>query len=172
VSVVESASRTVDRINEFVESVRPTVESINRQVPAVLENVESLTTDANDTVARVSEMLGPEARDRVQRILSNVDEASAEAASLVSELRESRRQADAMLRRVDELIARNEPGVDQSLADLQSSLASVSRRIDAMTYNLEATTRNMSEFSRQIRSNPGLILRGREAGEEPAGGGR
>ena len=36
---------------------------------------------------------------------------------------------------------------------------------------VETTTRNMSEFSRQIRDNPGLLIRGRDAEGELEGAG-
>jgi phospholipid/cholesterol/gamma-HCH transport system substrate-binding protein len=45
----------------------------------------------------------------------------------------------------------------------------VALRADAIAHNLEATTRNMNEFSQQIRENPGLIIRGRSAADEPMG---
>jgi len=42
----------------------------------------------------------------------------------------------------------------------------VSRNIDSITYNLEGTSRNMSEFSREIRENPGLLLGGNKPVQE------
>jgi phospholipid/cholesterol/gamma-HCH transport system substrate-binding protein len=44
-------------------------------------------------------------------------------------------------------------------------MAAISRRIDSITGDLESTTRNMNEFSRQIRENPGVLVRGRETSD-------
>jgi hypothetical protein len=39
-----------------------------------------------------------------------------------------------------------------------------------ISYNMEATTRNLSEFTSQIRSDPGVIIRGRGVNEDLAAG--
>jgi phospholipid/cholesterol/gamma-HCH transport system substrate-binding protein len=36
----------------------------------------------------------------------------------------------------------------------------VAQHIDAVAQNLEGTSRNMAEFSRRLKANPGLLLRG------------
>jgi phospholipid/cholesterol/gamma-HCH transport system substrate-binding protein len=64
------------------------------------------------------------------------------------------------------MIEENRRPVGQAVLDLQHSLEAVSRRIEAIAYHLEVTTRNMNEFSRQIRENPGVIVRGRASGGE------
>ena len=47
-----------------------------------------------------------------------------------------------------------------AIAELNYSLEAVSRNIDAILANIESATRNASEFSRQIRENPGRLLGG------------
>ena len=44
----------------------------------------------------------------------------------------------------------------------------MSRHIDAIASNLEDTTRNAKEFSEQIRKDPSVILRGRNAADDGA----
>ena len=53
-----------------------------------------------------------------------------------------------------------------AIRDLRHTLAAISRRIDSITSDLETTTRNVSEFSRQIRENPGVLVRGRETDDD------
>ena len=54
-------------------------------------------------------------------------------------------------------------------ADLQHSMDSVARHIDAINTNLEATTRNMTEFTRQLREDPSVVIRGRGRPERETG---
>ena len=48
------------------------------------------------------------------------------------------------------------------------AIEALARRSEAVASNLEDATRNANEFSRQLRANPGVLLRGREA--EPGAG--
>ena len=50
------------------------------------------------------------------------------------------------------------------MSDLQHTLETVARHVDAISHNLEVTTHNMNEFSRQLRENPGVLVRGRSSG--------
>jgi phospholipid/cholesterol/gamma-HCH transport system substrate-binding protein len=43
----------------------------------------------------------------------------------------------------------------------------VARHIDAIAADLERSSRNLAEFTRQVRENPGVIVRGRERGDGP-----
>jgi phospholipid/cholesterol/gamma-HCH transport system substrate-binding protein len=54
-------------------------------------------------------------------------------------------------------------GLTRDANDLLAGLGGSRRRIDAIAANLEVTTRNMNEFSKQIRDDPSLLIRGREA---------
>jgi phospholipid/cholesterol/gamma-HCH transport system substrate-binding protein len=38
--------------------------------------------------------------------------------------------------------------------------------MDAISSNLESTSRNLDEFSRQVRENPGVLLRGRDGADD------
>jgi phospholipid/cholesterol/gamma-HCH transport system substrate-binding protein len=81
-------------------------------------------------------------------------------------LDQTRLQIDALLESVNALVEENRRPVGQAVVDLHESLESVSRHIEAIAHHLEVTTRNMNEFSRQIRENPGVIIRGRALDDE------
>jgi phospholipid/cholesterol/gamma-HCH transport system substrate-binding protein len=61
------------------------------------------------------------------------------------------------------MVSENDEEVNQAVSDLRSSLRTVAQHVGTIVYNLESTARNMNEFSREIRENPGLILRGSAA---------
>ena len=52
------------------------------------------------------------------------------------------------------------PDLQQAVVDLRNVLEQVSRYSDDILQNLDSTSRNMSEFSRQIRENPGRLIGG------------
>ena len=66
------------------------------------------------------------------------------------------------------MVSRNEANVEHAIDDLRVTLEDFAQRSNAIARNLEETTRNLSEFSAQVRENPGVLLRGRPKPEEPA----
>ena len=55
--------------------------------------------------------------------------------------------------------------LSEAIDDVRHTTAALASHIDAITSNLEDATRNANEFSKQIRENPGVLLRGRETEE-------
>jgi phospholipid/cholesterol/gamma-HCH transport system substrate-binding protein len=125
-----------------------------RGLTRTLANIEQ----ASETLNR--DMLNAENAEQLSRSLQNLGDMSRSAVTLTEELAGMSNRLDQLLRQLEKLARENEATVEASLDDLRFSLATVARRIDAITYNVETTSRNMSEFSRQIRRNPSLLLRG------------
>ena len=65
-----------------------------------------------------------------------------------------------MLDSLNTIAEENRPDIRETVVDLRHTFRSLSRRVDAITYNLEGASRNLSEFSRTIRNNPAVLLRG------------
>jgi len=61
------------------------------------------------------------------------------------------------------LIKRNRPAIDRSITDGQYVLQELAASLVPILEHIEATTRNLAEVSRDLRANPAVILRGREA---------
>lgn len=168
--------------------LRPLVESLNRTVasfgpvleqkaPQLLDNLLSLSADLADKTPRISSnveqmtsgMTRVFSADNTRKIDDAIDNAgrtAANLAELTGSLKSSKAKVDDVLASLDKMVAGNSDKVGQSLGDLRYSLQAVSRNIDSITYNLEGTARNMSEFSREIRDNPGLLLGGTKTGPE------
>ncbi|MEE9608773.1 MAG: MlaD family protein [Myxococcota bacterium] len=138
-----------------------TFSSVADQVPQVVETIASVADEMNATLARVNDVLSPGNTQRIERILSNLDSASSSIASLTRDLRGTRARLDEILVAVNGLVRENRDDLSASLSGMREILESMANHIDSINYNLEATTRNMNEFTRQIRDNPGLLLRGR-----------
>lgn len=156
--VAGDVDELMEKAKEMVaDDVRPLLHTLSEELQVVSH--------------RVTEILSTENVARVQEILANMHTTSAEVAALSAELRATRTTADTLLVHIDEVVARNQGNVDQSLLDLRYSLESVARHIDAVNRNLEGTSRNMNEFSRRIRANPSLLLRSKAPPEDEDGAG-
>jgi phospholipid/cholesterol/gamma-HCH transport system substrate-binding protein len=162
----EIQSREPTDIFAALTNVTGDVNDLMEDVNVILqENVKPLF----DTVAeeirlvgrRVDSLLSEENVEHARRILVNLDVTSTEVAGLASQLHTTRHTLDVLLTKVDSMVDNSEEAIGQALVDLRYSLDSVARHIDAVNRNLEGTSRNMNEFSRAIRANPALLLRGK-----------
>jgi len=170
----EIGSRETSDIVETLTDVAGDANHLMSQVDSLLETkVKPLVVTVTEEIRLLSErlaaLLSEENVEHVSRTVANFDEASLEASQLVQELRATRRAADAMIARLDSLADKNEENVDRILLDLRHALESIARHIDNVNRNLEVTSRNMNEFSREIRANPALLLRGRPPAEDSNG---
>lgn len=147
-------------------SLKPILEALGEGGPEIIADLEAFTEKLNQTLGRIDGFLSDENARRVQDTLGSLESASASLAAVSGELEQTRLRVDTLLDSVNGAIEENRRPVGQAVLDLQHSLEAVSRRIEAIAHHLEVTTRNMNEFSRQIRENPGVIIRGRAPGGE------
>jgi phospholipid/cholesterol/gamma-HCH transport system substrate-binding protein len=156
--------------NELVrlleDSVKPVLAELTEAAPEIVGNVETISADLTETVTRINSVLEPVNVERVSQILQNLESSTDSFGALISDLRDSRGQVEALLSRVNELLEEDQGEVGLALADLQRVLGALARHMDAISSNLESTSRNLDEFSRQVRENPGVLLRGRDGADD------
>jgi phospholipid/cholesterol/gamma-HCH transport system substrate-binding protein len=148
--------RNVDIILD--KNVRPLFETVAQEIGMLSGRLSTLFSDSNV--------------ESVGRILTNLDATAGDVSGLAQELRDTRRHADLMLGKIDALVDGNRGHVDQAMLDLRYALEAVARHIDAVSRNLEAASRNMNDFSREIRGNPAVLIRGKAAPEDADGASR
>lgn len=169
-SVFTAVSDVAGQLTDLsVNSLKPLLESLGKGMPEIIANVETFTSALNVTLERIDALLSPHNIGRIDRILVNLETTSSSFAAVSGDLERTRAEIDQLLSTVDRLLDRNQGEIGHAITDLHDSLEAVARHIDAISHNLEQSTRNLSEFSRQIRENPGLLVRGREAAPETAG---
>jgi phospholipid/cholesterol/gamma-HCH transport system substrate-binding protein len=156
---LQSVARRFDAI---AEQLQPLIRSASEGGPEILENVRALTADLDRASEQLGALLSPENADRVGRTLANVEATSASLAELTRELESTRTGIDDVLARIGELVDEERGDLSEAVRDLNHSLAAVARHIDAIAADLETSSRNLAEFTRQVREDPGLIVRGRE----------
>lgn len=169
-NLMSDLSETAAGFSEFLnDSLKPQLEKIVESMTGTMENVSDLVSKDNAT--------------RVSEILRNLEKVSADVNGLTDGLGATRDQLDvtigkvqkvldqvgSVLADVDELIDENEDELTASVTDLHEALEALARHAEAIASNLETTTRNADEFSRQIREDPAVLLRGRDAAREPGG---
>lgn len=124
------------------------------RIVRMLDNLEQASATLNEDV------LGADNRQAFNATLGNMQASSQDFALLAQELRESRERLDNFVATLDEMSDENREPINRSVSDLRYTLDAVARHIDSVTYNLESTSRNMNEFTRQVRQDPSLLLRG------------
>lgn len=169
-SIFTVVSDVATELTELSEnSVKPLLESLGKGTPEIVANIEAFTGALNVTLERIDTLLTPGNVERIDRILVNLETTSNGFAAVAGDLSRTRAEIDQLLRTLDRLLDRNQGEIGHAITDLHESLEAVARHIDAISNNVELSTRNLSEFSRQIRENPGVLVRGREAAPEPGG---
>jgi len=150
---------------EMMQDLGPAVESLSDRLPEIMSNATSISEKLDITMNQLNQVLGSENVERIGSILENLDGALQEADRAVSDLGKTRAALDGVINKVDQMLEEDEGDLALAVADLRYSLATLARHMDGISANLEATMRNMNEFSRQVRDNPGVLLRGREGGD-------
>ncbi len=135
-------------------------ERINAMVDNFSRASANVATMSQTLDERVKEILTPEMASKMQHALGNIAIAANNIASLTSDLHSTREKLDTLLVGLNAISEENRPDLRESVTDLRYTLRSLSQRVDAIGYNLEGASRNLSEFSRTIRNNPAVLLRG------------
>ena len=161
-AAVNSLAGEVEHILD--ERIGPIFDELADGMPRIVANLEVFTKDLTVATEQINAVLEPANVERVASILRNLEGTTEESERLLRELGVTRGKLDGVVVKVDALLDEDQGQLGLALEDLQHSLAAVAAHIDAIAAELEATTRNASEFSRQIRNDPSVLLRGRETG--------
>jgi phospholipid/cholesterol/gamma-HCH transport system substrate-binding protein len=136
--------------------------SANRALPPLLAELERLSRSLDATAEEMMLMINPRNREKVERILSNLDRSSADVQLTTQDTRRLTEQ-------LAKIVESSEGDVHQSMNDARYILGLLARDIDTIMHNVEGTSRNIEEFSRQIRADPSLLIYGARVNDEAAG---
>jgi phospholipid/cholesterol/gamma-HCH transport system substrate-binding protein len=165
-AMLSAVNAVADEVLKVIEeSVRPMLTNLSEGAPGIVDNVDQFTAELNQTVDQINAILNPANVERVSKILENLDSATGEFATLIEGLGDTRQLVGGLITKLDALLEEDQGELSVAIRDLRHTLAAIARRIDSITGDLESTTRNMNEFSRQLRENPGVLVRGRETND-------
>lgn len=141
-------------------SIRPLINNINQQLDQQLfTDVHKLLDNLNDGSDRMLQLLNDTNLNNMNQFLGNMETASSTLNELLDRIEETRAAMNGVLIDINGLVIDNQENIKGSVDDLRSSLDVVSQNINAIVYHMEGSARNMHELSRQLRQNPGLILK-------------
>jgi phospholipid/cholesterol/gamma-HCH transport system substrate-binding protein len=159
-----------DFTNLTETSIRPMIDNINQKFSQeIIDDLNSLLVKLNDSADRLLNVLDTDNQQHLDQILVNLEAASNALNELLIRIEGTRITMDGVLLNIDNLVENNKENVHASISDLHKSLSAVSRNINAIVHHMEGSSRNIHELSRQIRENPGLILRGSPQPDEEKG---
>lgn len=163
------------------DSLRPLLDNLNRlvtdlggelggRVPKILGDVEAVVGKLDRGAGRLAGMLDARTEQGVRSIVRDGEAAARNFRELSAGLRATQAQLDALLGQAHGLVTDGGSDVRGAVLALRQALESISGEVDGILFELEVASRNMSEFSRELRGNPGLLLKGRPPAERGVNG--
>ncbi|MFN2309201.1 MAG: MlaD family protein [Gammaproteobacteria bacterium] len=163
------------------EGIRPLIDNLNRtvsglggeleaRVPRLLGELESILHKLDQGADGLARLLDTDNTQRVTSIVADVEASARDFRALSAGLRGTQAQLDALLGEAQAVVGDNRGDLRQSVQALRRTLDSVAREVDGILYGLEGSSRNLHEFTRELRGNPGLLLRGGAAAEQGVNG--
>jgi len=151
----------------------PLLKNINKQVDGFGNNIPEIVSDSRELISslntvskRLTNLLTVENSLSLNNTISNTDKITANLVSLSSRLNNITEQLQGLINNSNKLLSDNSKDIRGSMLDLRKALNSVSQNMETIMYNLDVSSRNISEFSHQIRSNPGVLLNGKPVKDE------
>lgn len=156
-----------EELGDLSRQIGPMLDELSEELPALVQSARGLIGRLDATLARIQRVVGESDDEGVGAIVTDFGAVAENLAVISRDLSGTQQQLDLLLERANGIVARSGPRIEGSLADLNHALAAIARHAESIALNLEITSRNLNEFSGQVRRNPGVLLRGREEGEEP-----
>jgi phospholipid/cholesterol/gamma-HCH transport system substrate-binding protein len=156
-----------DELSSLGRRMQPLLDSLSEELPALAADARSLVARLDVTVVQVQRIVGRSDDEGVGAVVADAGTAAEGLAELSTGLRQTQQKLDALLGRVEGVVEQSAPQIEASLSDLHEALDAAARHAESIAQNLEGTSRNLNEVSGQVRRNPGVLLRGRDAGGEP-----
>jgi len=160
-------------------TLRPLLENLNQhvgtlgqamsaKVPPILDKVDRLAAELENSMRQINRIVDSETEQRVDTILTNSEQLSVNLLQLSGQLQQTGRQLDSLLGDAHSMVTDNDDPLRESVRTLQRTVTTIARAVDGILQDLETTGRNMNEFSRQLRTNPGVLLTGKPPADRDA----
>ncbi len=166
-SLMEALSSVADQVKRLADDVKPVMDSLSERVPEIMDEAQQVFSRLGEITDRLDGVVSGQNVDHIGNIFSNLDETTANTAKLSASLQETQVRLDELLVSLDATVGENREDLHRAVADLRSALAQVADYMPSIAQNLESSMRNLNEFTRVVRQNPGVLLRGRSVGDDP-----
>ena len=162
VDLFAKLTEVAEQVPALMADLRAISAELRTHTPELMDSARAVTGNLEAGSRELRRALSANNRQKVSSALSNLEDASQGAATLADQLQQTRGRLDTLIGDLSSAVDESRPSIATNLRHLERTLARVARSIDTIVHDLEGTGRNMKEFSRRIRDNPGLLLRGAE----------
>lgn len=175
--LLDSVRENTDQLAaELLDLTRQDIRPLFRDMRQTMEETDfvrkadQLVVKLNGIADNLDSLFDASNRDNVAGTLENLNAASKNLNELLNDFDNTRAQMEKVMTGVDTLVEDNREDLGASVNELRATMESISGNIDSIIYHLEGSSRNLHEFSRHIRANPGVLLRGSSEAENDAAG--
>lgn len=152
-------------IRDQVQTIRDLLgtggeEAANRdRLAGIFGNLKQLSADMEAAVdpGQIRAILAA-----VEEVTGNLATVSGTLTDRSADVRRTVRKYGELATEIRGLIAQSKPQVQGSLDDTQYLLQTLAASLVPILGNIEEATRNLSALSRDLRTNPGIVIRGRK----------
>ncbi|GAB4360262.1 MAG: hypothetical protein Kow006_30050 [Gammaproteobacteria bacterium] len=134
--------------------------SMENRMARIFSEADTLLGHLTLSSAELNRLLSPDNREKLARMIRDGQRSTENLAQLTTDFHHSRRELEKLLRESNRLVQENRTDLRDVVLGMREALDTVSQHLAAIMHNLESTSRNFSEFSREIRHNPGRLLGG------------
>jgi phospholipid/cholesterol/gamma-HCH transport system substrate-binding protein len=147
------------------QGLQPLLDTINHEitatVPALTKQTSQLLKQLNASADHLLALLQTTDARRLKAIMGNTETMTNNLLKVSDRLSQAADQVDKLLQSTNALMNDNNKDLRQAVLDLRTSMDVVATNINSVVEHIDSTARNMSEFSRQLRNNPGVLLNGK-----------
>jgi phospholipid/cholesterol/gamma-HCH transport system substrate-binding protein len=169
-----------DILNELGPDVSELVNNLNDRVTQLQKTVDRVNDLLNDqnrqhvasTLTNLDGML-TENRPHIKSTTANIDAASAKLSSSIDQFKQTAKQADETIKKVDDILGENRADLHASIGQLRKTLADAQATVDQLNRtlvtngenidetleNIRLATENLREFTDTIRTRPYTLIR-------------
>jgi len=144
------------------QGLKPLLDTLNHEitatVPVLTKQTAKLLKQLNASADRLLTLLQTTDEKRLSTILGNTETMTNNLLKVSDRLSQASDQVEKLLKTTNSLVTDNNKDLRQAVLDLRNSMDVVATNINSIVEHIDSTARNMSEFSRQLRNNPGVLL--------------
>ena len=150
----------------LLKNINKQVDGFGNNIPEIVGDSKELINSLNTISKRLASILSDENSKHVSRVITNADKMTADLARLSSSLNTITSDLQGLVKNSNKILDENDDDIRKSILDLRKTLSITAQNMETIMYNLDVSSRNVSEFSHQIRSNPGVLLNGKPVKDE------
>lgn len=145
----------IDTISERIDSITLNLEG---STPLVIEDIRTLLQRLDGAAEGIQSIMRPDNVSRIDNIVLNAEQASADIAAMTSELDQIRQQVSALTAEMNAVVEENRGTLSDTMIRMRASVNDFAVRLESIGYNIDEASRNFNEFTRGIRKDPSTLI--------------